>query len=117
MIINNTYEAVEAGKILQILRNLNGGKAIITFSEKNKANHLMIELVMKALSEEYPQIKFLKTYTQPGDPFLEQMKLHNLPVTLFMEGTAVKGWFSGLQSKNQIRKHIQFFFQSNQEGH
>jgi thioredoxin-like negative regulator of GroEL len=112
MIIDNKFETVEANKIHQILQKLNGGSAIITFLEKNKANHQMIELVIKSLAEEYPQIKFMRTYAEQNDPFLAKLNLHRLPVTFFLKGTRVLGWFEGLESKNQIREYIKSYLKA-----
>lgn len=106
MIIDNKYEIIEAEKIHQVLKQLEGGLAIVTFLEKNKANHQMIELVMKSLLDEYPKIKFMRTYTDSGHPFLKKFNLYKLPTTFFMKGSKITGWFEGLESKSQIRNYI-----------
>ncbi|MEZ4947859.1 MAG: thioredoxin family protein [Saprospiraceae bacterium] len=107
MLIENKYEKVQSDDLHRIINNLNNAKAVITFADADKANHQMIELVMKALSDEFPQVRFFKTETSAEDPFLKNQGLTNLPVTIFVKGKKIYGWFEGLISKNSIRSRIE----------
>jgi hypothetical protein len=106
MLIENKYEKVKSEDLHRIINNLNNAKAVITFADSDKANHQMIELVMKALSDEFPQVRFFKTETTTQDPFLKNQGFQNLPVTIFVKGKKIYGWFEGLTSKNAIRTRI-----------